>query len=264
LRAAHAAEFELAPLSVFVEPARLVDLLGPSSQFEDSVRYLFEKQLAEAELIILSKTDLLDSTKVDGLRSQIKQISGDVPMILMSAKAGTGVNEWVERLLRDRSPGNHELDLDYQIYGQAEASLGWLNATVDVASGNYFSPTEFGETIVAKIREQCAAAQNAVAHVKVMLVTPQGSDRIALTTNSALAVWDGEGDLGLVREASVIVNARVAVSPGQLRRMVEEAVYSAARERTITATVLDLEAFAPTPPKRPIWQDANKLSKMNR
>jgi hypothetical protein len=182
----------------------------------------------------------------------------------MSAKAGTGVNEWVERLLRDRSPGNHELDLDYQIYGQAEASLGWLNATVDVASGNYFSPTEFGETIVAKIREQCAAAQNAVAHVKVMLVTPQGSDRIALTTNSALAVWDGEGDLGLVREASVIVNARVAVSPGQLRRMVEEAVYSAARARTITATVLDLEAFAPTPPKRPIWQDANKLSKMNR
>ena len=65
LRRFHAADFELAPLSVFVEPDRMREYLDPLVPFEDSVRYLFEKQFAEAELIILSKADLLTPAAVE-------------------------------------------------------------------------------------------------------------------------------------------------------------------------------------------------------
>ena len=92
--------------------------------------------------------------------------------------------------------------------------------------------------------------------MKILLVTAEGSDRIALTTNSGRAAWDGDGgNLGLVREASAIINARVAAKPEELRRMVEEALYSATRTRGITATMLDIESFAPVPPKRPVLAD---------
>ena len=47
------------------------------------------------------------------------------------------------------------LDLDYEIYGQAEASLGWLNATANLVSGRNFVPTEVGEAIVASIQSRC-------------------------------------------------------------------------------------------------------------
>lgn len=253
----HAGEFELAPLSVFVEPARIDDFLGSSTHFEDSVRYLFEKQLAEAELIILSKSDLLAKPVLEKLTKQLRKTVGEVPLNLMSAKTGSGVKEWVDRLLKDKSAGDDSLDLDYKIYGKAEASLGWLNATADLVSEKDFVPAKVGEAIVASIQRQCTSVGRAVAHVKVMLITAQGSDRIALTTNSASPLWDGKGNLGKVREASVILNARVAANPGELRRMVEEALYSATRTKGIKATVLDIESFAPLPPKRPVWKSAN-------
>jgi G3E family GTPase len=257
LRRFHAAEFDLAPLSVFVDPGRIREILGPASQFEDSVRYLFEKQLAEAELILLSKSDLLEPGEAEDLTARIQPLVGKIPVRVMSAKTGTGIHEWVDQLLAEDSPGERNLDLDYEVYGQAEASLGWLNATVDMVSDKEFAPVELGEAVVGKIREQCTAMESAIAHLKILFVTAEGSDRIGLTTSASQAVWDGEGNLGLVREASAVINARVGVSPEELRRIVESALQSAARERRIVATVVNLESFAPAPPKRPVLQAAN-------
>ncbi len=257
LRRFHAAEFELAPLSVFVEPDRIREILGPPSQFEDSVRYLFEKQLAEAELIILSKADLLTPAAVDTLTAQIQRLVGKIPVSVMSAKTGAGIKEWAEQLWGETSTGEKNLDLDYKVYGEAEASLGWLNATVDIVSDHQFRPAELGEAVMSQIQKQCLATESAIAHLKILFVTAEGSDRIALTTSSSQAAWDGVSDLGLAREASVIINARVGARPEELQRIVESAVQSAAQERGVSATTLDMECFAPAPPKRPVLRDVS-------
>lgn len=256
LRRFHSAEFELAPLSVLVEPARIQELLGSFSQFECSIRYLFEKQLAEAELIILTKTELLNPEEVKSLFARLQQLAGKIPIRLLSAKTGVGVSEWVDQLLTVRSVGHTGVDLDYEIYGQAEASLGWLNATVDLVSDQEFSPAALGESVVAKVQEQCRVAESAIAHLKVLLVSAEASDRIALTTSIGQAKWDGEGNLGLVREASAVINARVGANPMELRRMVESALQAAALDLGLSATVQHLESFAPLPPQRPVLQPA--------
>ena len=90
LRRFHATEFDLAPLSVFVEPLRIQELLGPVSPFEDSVRYLFEKQLAEADVIMISKADLLKPGEIESLTAQIQQLVGEIPVRTISAKTGVG------------------------------------------------------------------------------------------------------------------------------------------------------------------------------
>ena len=257
LRRFHAAKFALAPLSVFVEPERIQEILGPDSQFEDSIRYLFEKQLAEAELIILSKIDVLQPGEEEDLRAQIQLLAEGIPVSAMSATTGVGIKNWVDRLLGEPSRAEKNLDLDYEVYGQAEASLGWLNATADLISEHNFPPAEWGEAIVRKIQQECVATESAMAHLKVMLVTAQGSDRIALTSSSGRAVWDGEGTLGLARETSAIINARIGAKPDELRRIVEGALQSVSQEWGVSARVVDMESFAPAPPKRPVLHNAN-------
>jgi Ni2+-binding GTPase involved in maturation of urease and hydrogenase len=257
LRRFHSSQYELAPLSVFVEPARIRELLGPSSQFESSVRYLFEKQLAEAELIILSKSELLNLEELESLTEQLQKVARETPILSVSAKTGAGVNEWVDRILSARPVQNAPLDLDYAIYGQAEASLGWLNATVELVSGQEFLLAELGKGIVVRIREQCRVTNSAIAHVKILLVTSGASDRIALTTGASAAAWDGEGNLGLVSKASAVINARVGANPEALRRMVESALQAAAREQGVSATMQHLESFAPLPPQRPASHPAD-------
>ena len=185
---------------------------------------------------------------------QIQQFVGETPVSLMSAKMGSGINEWVDQLLRERSADDKNLDLDYQIYGQAEVSLGWLNATVDFVSDQDFSPTELGEAVVGKIQEHCLVKRIAIAHLKILFVTAAGSDRISLTTSVSQAGWDGEGNLGLVRETSAIINARVGTKPQELRRIVEEALQFSALERGVSAAILNVESFSPAPPQRPVLQ----------
>ena len=56
LRKYYSHQYELAPLSVVVEPRRLSSPFSRGSDgFTDDMRYLFEKQLGEADLVLLNK-----------------------------------------------------------------------------------------------------------------------------------------------------------------------------------------------------------------
>ena len=50
-----------------------------------------------------------------------------------------------------------------------------------------FLPADLGEAVVGKIQAQCLAAESAIAHLKILLVTAGRSDRIALTTSAGPA-----------------------------------------------------------------------------
>lgn len=251
LRQHPSAQFSVAPLTIMADPVRIREMLSPRSPFDGNVQYLFGKQLAEADRILLTKSDLLDPAEIDNLRGEIQRLAGDVPVGVMSAKTGSGVSEWVDLLLTGYS-GEREIQLDYEAYGQAESTLGWLNGTIDLAADKEFCPAELGEALISRIRRACGQAGSAVAHVKIMFITAQGNNWIALTENQGHAAWGGTSELPESREASMIINARVCATPERLRQTIEECVEHATAERRIRATVCHIESFAPLPPTAPV------------
>jgi G3E family GTPase len=256
LRRYHSEQFMLAPLTVMVDPHRVCEMLGNGSGFVESVRYLFGRQLAEADRVVLTKSDLFDDAAIARLRSDLQHFAGNVAVSVMSAQSGSGVNEWVEQILTGRTE-ERELELDYDLYGRAEASLGWLNANIDLSSQTEFHPTDVGAALMARVQECCRIAGWAIAHVKIMLVTAEGNDWIALTGSQGPAAWGGNHELPPCREASTIVNARVVADPLQLRLMIEECVQKVVNGSNLKATVRHLESFSPLPPKPPdVFQDS--------
>jgi G3E family GTPase len=250
MRQSHSAQFVLAPLTVMVDPHRVREMLGARSPFDEDVRYLFGKQLAEADRIILTKCDLVDDDDISSLRGAIQQFVGDIPVSAMSAKTGAGVSEWVEQILTGGG-GERELQLDYDTYGRAEASLGWLNANIDLVAEQELSSTDLGEALIARIQEACQLSGCAVAHVKIMFATAEGSDWIALTESSGKPAWGGEKQLAPSCEASMIINARVCAGPEHLQQVVEACVQQVTADRSVRATVYHIESFSPLPPKPP-------------
>ncbi len=255
LRQYYPGEFALAPLTVMVDPHRIREMSKDGSGFDENIKYLFGKQLAEADRVLLSKCDLIDDQEIANLREYLQKFGVDAPVSAISARNGVGVNEWVEQILTEQA-GARELELDYDLYGQAEASLGWLNANVDLRAQSEFHATDLGETLLANVQESCRIARWAVAHVKIMFVTAEGNDWIALTESEGRAAWGGSRELPPCREASVIVNARVAADPERLRLMIEECVHQLTESRGITATVSHIESFAPLPPKAPVFDES--------
>jgi G3E family GTPase len=230
-------------------------MLGIRAPFDEDVRYLFGKQLAEADRIILTKCDLMDGDEICSLRESIQQLVGDIPVSAMSAKTGAGVSEWVEQILTGQAgagqAGERDLELDYDTYGRAEASLGWLNASIDLVAENEFSSSDLGESLIAGIQEACRLSGRAVAHVKIMFATAEGSDWIALTESGGKPAWGGEKELSPSREASMIINARVCAEPEHLQQMVGACLQQVTTDRNVRSTVCHIESFSPLPPQRP-------------
>src|ERR1041385_5892562 len=70
LRRIYGDHFSIAPLSVLVDPVRAgrVFNLEGGARFSEKVRYIYRKQLEEADVIVINKCDLLDPTQGRQLR----------------------------------------------------------------------------------------------------------------------------------------------------------------------------------------------------
>jgi G3E family GTPase len=250
LRRYYSSRFDLGPLSIMVEPSRVRAFSGDlTNPFPDNVAYLFKKQLSEADLIVFNKSDLIESIEREHLVSAIHKMVGDIPLHEMSARTGQGVAVWVDRLLSGKTAGSHILEIDYETYALAEAALGWLNATVDMTSTNKFSPRQVGETLIEQIRSRCLTADSGIAHLKILVATAEGSDRIALTESHGPPQWSEQRQFASTCDASVIINARVCSKPERLRQMVEDSISDAADSLGILSNVQHMESFSPSPPK---------------
>lgn len=250
LRQHHSGQFRVSPLTVMVDPVRVQEMLGSFSPFDEDVRYLFSKQLAEADRIILTKADLFNERELECLQKQIRELVGTIPVSTMSARTGSGVEEWLNLILTEPAR-ERKFELDYDRYGAAEASLGWLNATLDLAANHTFCPRDLAEAFIKVVQQVCREKKVGIAHLKAMIVSPDGSNWIALTGTQATAAWGQSYEIPDCRVASMIINARVCATPEQLQHMVRESVFEVSSVRQVVSVIRHLEAFSPHPPTRP-------------
>ena len=249
LRRYYGDQFDLAPLTVLVEPARLRCFLNGSEEFPETVAYLFQKQMAEADLIILNKQDTVTNDERDELNRALDALLDGVPIHSMSAATGQGVAEWVDELVCAARPGERILKIDYDTYARAEAALGWLNATVDVTATRNYSPKALAERLITEARDLCASTKAGIAHLKILVVTQDGCDRIAVTNNQDVPQWSGDAAFGVTPESSLVINARVQTSPEALAALIKESIATVANEFGAMASVQHLESFSPPPPR---------------
>jgi G3E family GTPase len=249
LRKFHSGVFALAPLSVFVEPNRIRSMRPTAAEnFPDTVHYLFKKQLAEADLIVMNKLDTINTHERIQVAKWLQETAGDVPGYAMSARHNTGVAEWVDQLVASDLAGSRILDIDYDIYAAAEASLGWLNATVELEAAHMFSLQDFTEASIRAVQQDAAAAGMAIAHLKAMATSGATSDRIALTDDRARPEWSGNGQFEPAQRASLVINARLRADPDELVQLIQRALDTNAAAFGLKVSISHIECFSPSRP----------------
>jgi Ni2+-binding GTPase involved in maturation of urease and hydrogenase len=239
-------QFAPAPLSVLVEPDRLLEMEGTA--FPDEVAYIFERQIAEADVVILNKIDLLTPPRRLELERALVGRLRDVPLLGISAATGAGVAAWVDRLLGGGAIGEQDVEVDYEAYARGEAALAWLNATLDARGPGAIEPRALGDALLAGLGEGARRQEMALAHAKVLIASSEGSARVAITSAAARPQWSGDAALGPARELSVIVNARAGTAPKLLAAVVRAAVASAGDLLGLELSERHFECFRPPPP----------------
>jgi hypothetical protein len=149
---------------------------------------------------------------------------------------------------QDGDFGRKVLDIDYDTYADGEAELGWLNSSLTVSAEQPFPLDDLLLGIVTRLRQLLAAEGAEAAHLKTIGLW-EGFFGVANLISS-----DVRPELSLpsrcdVREADVIVNARVACSPELLQELVERAVAEECTRFGAVAEFRQTQSFRPGRPR---------------
>jgi hypothetical protein len=242
-------EFDVAPYGVIFKPSHGRRILRdePGSGFSHKAAYIFRKQLEEADFILLNRIDELNPAEVDELSALLTEQYPGLPQLRVSAKTGQGFDALVE-LLDQRGPfGRRVLELDYDVYAEGEAELGWLNSSLTVSGGAEFPLDELLLGTTERLQAALAEAGAVTAHLKVIGLWEGFYGVANLVSN------DGKAELSLpsncrVRQADLVVNARVAIDPQDLERHVHAAVEAMCHEMSLAATWRETRSFRPGRP----------------
>ena len=171
LRRMYGDQFLIAPLSVLVDPIRAQRVLGLTTggQFSEKVLYIYRKQLEEADLIVINKRELLDTPQLDRLRLRLSEEFPRAKVLAVSARTGAGIDDWFNQITASEQVARVAMDVDYEVYAEGEALLGWLNATVTLSNQKGFDGNQVIRDLADTLRRLLVEAGAEVAHLKMTL-----------------------------------------------------------------------------------------------
>ena len=244
--------FTVAPLSVVVDPLRAERVLGlAESRLSEHVAYIYKKQLEEAEIIVVNKSDLVDADRRGRIEAALGRLNPAAEILTCSAREGTGLEDWFGRLLDDASRPRAIGDIDYDRYAEGEALLGWLNAEVRIGvpgADDDFDGNGLLVAILSAIRAEAEAAGHEIAHLKATLSVE--GDPYELAGANLVRTADGpELSHRLAEPVDVgrlLLNLRAEADPAALEAAVRRAVAACTSPRP--HEFLHLEQFRPGRP----------------
>jgi len=245
--------FRFAPFSTMVDPDRVRELLldETESNFPEEVAYLFGKQLEEADILVLNKIDLVTDSEAERLVSLLQAKYPEKEIIALSAREDVGVDKWLDILLSGRPGANTVLSqIDYDRYARAEAVLGWLNAAIMISSDGLFSADKFVKDLFIELRESFKQEKGEIGHLKSVFTSGGKSLWVNLTNLTSAPLVSGK-TLAKLSKGSLILNARVQLSPDVLEKIVRKDVAKIAQRYAVKAEIDDLQCFSPAYPNPP-------------
>lgn len=249
LRRLYGDTYRVAPLCVLVDPVRVARVLGleTGKVFSSKVQYIYRKQLEEAEAIIINKCDLLEDQQVSRLEDAIRRAFPAKKVLRISARKGSGLDEWLDFLMAGELGAGGAMEVDYDTYAEGEALLGWLNATVRLKSDADFDGNAYVQAVGEAIRAALEAEGAEPAHLKMTLM-PEGVGRDLAVANLVRSGQPLELPYRLcepLTRGTLLVNLRAEADPATLRGIVEQQFRSSGG---IDCTIEDLAAFRPGRP----------------
>ncbi|TWT73927.1 CobW-like GTP-binding protein [Allorhodopirellula solitaria] len=242
-------QFDHSPYAVVLKPSHALRILsGGQAGFSPKAEYIFRKQLEESELVLINRIDELSDEQVQTLRDHIDEQYPGRQVIGISARTGENLDRVSEALRASAASRNHLMEVDYDVYADGEAELGWLNATATLAAGKGLSLDDLAVGLVESIRRELLVADAEPAHLKILCSSARDvsvANLVSSDTDTMLSV----SSQNAASEIKVVVNARVCIAPELLRPLVENVLEQMAEQHEAALQVEQMEAFRPGRPE---------------
>ena len=230
---------------------RLLHLLlsGKPTSFDEEVRYIYDKQLEEAGLIVVSKIDLTDLSSLQEVKQMVREKYAGKPVLYQNSLDTAGITRWLQ--VADQYPaayGQPSPEIDYDLYAEGEARLAWLDQELEIHSAVNRAgqnAVELMNCIYQKITER----NWPIGHLKFSM---DGETKLSFTAGMEDGIRVGLAQKPAASTA-LLINARIQTDPVSLEQLVSVAVgevEAASGCRIVTVTKSSFQPGYPRPTHR--------------
>jgi Ni2+-binding GTPase involved in maturation of urease and hydrogenase len=249
LRHLHPDHFEISPFTVLVDPIRARDVLSRTGNatLSDKVTYVYKLQQMEADAIAVNKVDMLLPDELVDLTGLLRTQFPAQRILTFSARTGEGFDD-LAALLLSPSPGGltRSPDIDYDMYAAGEAELAWFDGRFHISAPKPIDMDQALMQLGSLLRERLSANELQIAHVKLFLRAGERVCSLSIPRGAAPELSRSAGAYPLFLD--LIVNARVAACPDQLKTIVQEGLQSWAETLQVSLSPQSLSSFSPPRP----------------
>lgn len=246
LKTIYKSEFQVSPLFVVVDGPRAVEELrdvgGPDL---GAKRLIPLQQMHEAEVIVLSKTDLLAPEQCASITRRLHQEVPDAAVIEFSSQDRRNLEGIVAVIESERETAKEAPKVDQRAFSAEKAAMGWYSADLKLRTSE--AKADGYDLLVSMMKGIAKRFDPAdIAHVKILLGSPRATAKISLVGES-LQVDELKGGRSFVGEAEMVLNSRVRAAPEQLRDSIEEVMSAELRRAGIEVLEMKTACYVPQP-----------------
>ena len=166
-------QFELAPFTVLVEP-KTIDLLKDGQSGD--LRYLYDTQLTEADLIVLNKCDLIGEDEKNAKLAWLNETYPLAQTVAISAVTGYGLED-LALALRDGTASMRKPDIGYGgeefLFAMSKMSELYVQYMATVCCDD-FDGNAYLMDIAERVKNEIKETGNEIPHLKLLAWEPEG------------------------------------------------------------------------------------------
>jgi G3E family GTPase len=230
-------------LSTFADVRLLKMMLSGNTSFNETIRYIYLKQLEEASVIVVNKIDLVDADELQMIKHQSEKKYGNKILLYQNSLDDISTKKWLQIINEESLPASlWSLDIDYDIYAAGEASLAWFDQSVQI-SNTHGTSMQSAENLINTIFKKITELQYTIGHLKFLV---NDAVKISLTSANELPVKLPPAD---VEKATLLINIRVETTPEKITQLIEGAIKETELMSGCKISTNNFSAFAPGYPK---------------
>lgn len=236
-------------LSVFTDIRLLGVFLQRNKEiFHGNMNYIYEKQLEEADIIVVNKADTLSSEHLHITQELIDQEKWISKLLYQNSLDPSDIAQWIKTMDDFQIPAlRKSLDIDYEQYAIGEAEMAWYDSEVEIRSEDG-SAGEIAYRLLLSIYDKMNTEGCIIGHLKFMLSDESRQRKLSFTTIPIAQDLDYRF-FGRSNRIDMMINGRVKASPAWMDQIIGERISDMQVSNNCSIQEKHKKSFRPGYPK---------------
>ncbi len=236
-------------LSVFADVRLLCSyLLKDKDIFYGKMNYVYEKQLEEADLLVISKIDTVNEEQLLVARKLIESEYGHKKILYQNSLVGGDIERWLTAADQISARASRQsLEINYEDYAAGEAEMAWYDSELEIVCRDT-TAGNIGFRLMEGINKRLRNLKSVIGHLKFLMSDEKQHVKVSFTTIPEVESFQAPG-FGKTNRVGVLINARVKADPAFLEKVIAEAIREIEQRGDCTVKERNRTSFKPGYPR---------------